>query len=231
MAKQIKNAPEKAEANVGEILSKSEKFFTNNKKIIITSVSAVVLIIVAVIGIRQYYLLPQENNAQEAMFPCENYFASQQWDLALHGDSVECIGFLGVIDEYGITKSAKLAQAYAGICLYRLGIPDEAIDYLKKYKADDAILSPSITSLIGDCLVDTDNIKDAIPYFKKAAEKAGENSSLSPIFLHKAAIAYEALKDYKNAADTYRTIKNKFPNSTQGMNADKFIDKFEAELK
>ncbi|MDR1783893.1 MAG: tetratricopeptide repeat protein [Dysgonamonadaceae bacterium] len=231
MAKQIKKAPEKAEANVGEMLSKSEKFFAANKKLIVSVASAIVIIVVAIIGIRQYYLIPQENSAQEAMFPCENYFSSQQWDLALHGDSVECIGFLGVIDDYSITKSAKLAQAYAGICLYRMGFPEEAIDYLKKYKADDALLAPTITSLIGDCLVETGKTEQAIPYFKKAAEKTGEGSTLGPIFLNKAARAYEEIKDYKNAANMYRIIKEQYPNSALGLKADKYIEKFEAELK
>jgi tetratricopeptide (TPR) repeat protein len=228
MAKQIKSAPDKAEAKAGEIVSKSEKFVENNKKTLLIAVAAVVLVVAAIVAVRYLYFIPKEKDAQTAMFPCENYFINQQWDLALNGDSIDCIGFLGIIDDYGITKSAKLAKAYAGICYYHIGKPDEALDYLKSFKADDAALSPAISSLIGDCLVETGKIEESVSYFKKAAEKAGEGSTLGPVYLTKAARSYEALKDYKKAVEVYKTIKYKYPNSQQAANADKYITKFES---
>lgn len=230
MAKKVKTTAPQVEANVGEILSKSERFIETYKNHILTGIGAIVLAVVAVIGIRQYYLLPKEAEAQEAIFPCENYLASQQWDLALNGDSVSDIGFLGVIDEYGFTKTGKLAKAYAGICYYHLGQYDEALEYLKSYSADDKIISPVVVGLIGDCYVNTDNVEKGVKHFKEAAAKA-ESQYISPVYLKKAGLAYESLSDFKNAVKVYTTIKDKYPSSSEAAEIDKYIIRASAQIK
>ncbi|MDR2684105.1 MAG: tetratricopeptide repeat protein, partial [Prevotellaceae bacterium] len=185
MAKKVKTTPTQAEANVGEIFSRSERFIETYKNHIMIGIGAIILIVVAILSIRQYYFLPKEAEAQEAIFPGENFLAGQQWELALNGDSATYIGFLGVIDEYGFTKTAKLAKAYAGICYYHLGKYDEALDYLKAYSADDKIVGPVVTGLIGDCYVNIKNVEEGIKYFRKAASEAG-SEYISPVYLRKA---------------------------------------------
>lgn len=230
MAKKVSNTPTQAEANVGEIFSKSEKFIEKYKNVIIIGVAAVILIVVAILGVRHYYYLPKEKEAQAAIFPAENYLANQQWELALNGDDKDCIGFLAVMDEYGITKTAKLAKAYAGICYYHLGNTEEALNYLKKYKVDDKVISPVITGLIGDCYVDMGQVKEGVNYFKQAASKAN-SEVISPIYLKKAGLAYETLQDYKSALEVYNTIKNSYSTSAEAQSIDKYIDRANSLLK
>jgi tetratricopeptide (TPR) repeat protein len=230
MAKKVKTVPTQAEANVGEIFSKSERFIETYKNHIMIGIGAVILIVVAVLGVRQYYLLPKEAEAQEAIFPGENFLANQQWDIALNGDSATYIGFLGIIDEYGYTKTGKLAKAYAGICYYHLEKYDEALDYLKGYNAGDKIVDPVVTGLIGDCYVNIQNLEEGIKYFKKAASKT-ESEYISPIYLKKAGLAYESLSDFKNAVEVYSTIKNKYASSLEAADIDKYIDRASAQMK
>ncbi|MDR3341084.1 MAG: tetratricopeptide repeat protein [Candidatus Symbiothrix sp.] len=230
MANKGKIAPSQAEANVGEILSRSERFIETYRNLIITVVAAIIIIVVAILGARQYYFLPKEKEAQEAVFPGENYLMNNQWELALNGDSLGYIGFLGVIDEYGITKTAKLAEAYAGICYYHLGKPEEALTHLNKFNVNDKVISPSITGLIGDCHVDMGELQEGIKYFNKAASKAG-SELLSPIYLKKSATVYIKLADYKKAIEIYNTIKNKYPNSVEANDIDKYIDQAAANIK
>ncbi|MDR2691023.1 MAG: tetratricopeptide repeat protein [Dysgonamonadaceae bacterium] len=230
MAKKVKTTPTQVEANVGEILSKSERFIEAYKNHIMIGVGAIVLAVVAVLGIRQYYLLPKEAEAQEAVFPCEDYLANREWDSALNGDSVSCIGFLGVIDEYGFTKTGKLAKAYAGICYYHLGQYDEALEYLKSYSVDDKIISPVVAGLIGDCYVNTDNVEKGVKYFRKAASKAG-SQYISPVYLKKAGLAYESLSDFKNAVKVYNTIKEQYAGSVEAADIDRYIIRASAQIK
>jgi tetratricopeptide (TPR) repeat protein len=224
MAKNVKNVPTQAEANVGEIFSKSERFIETYKNLIIITVVAVILIVVAIIGSRQYYFLPREKEAQTAIFPGENYLEKQEWALALNGNDADYIGFLGVIEDYGSTTSGNLAKAYAGICYYHLGEAENALEYLKKFKADDKLVSPTITGLIGDCYVDLGKVQEGVDYFKKAALKAN-SEIISPIYLKKAGLAYENLNDYKGALEVYNTIKNKYPNSQEASSIEKYIDR------
>ncbi|GHT64749.1 hypothetical protein FACS189451_12480 [Bacteroidia bacterium] len=231
MAKKVKSvAPTQAEAKAGEIFSKSERFIETYKNHIMIGLGVIILIVVAILGVRHYYLLPKEAEAQEAIFPGENFLANQQWNLALNGDSATYIGFLGVIDEYGFTKTGKLAKAYAGICYYHLGQYDEALDYLKGYSAGDKIVDPVITGLIGDCYVNKKDVEEGVKYFKKAASEAG-SEYISPIYLKKAGLAYESLSDFKNAVEVYSTIKNKYANSIEAADIDKYIDRASAQIK
>ena len=229
-SKKVAKAPTQIEANVGEIFSKSEKFIDTYKNQIIIAVTALILIVAAVLGIRQYYFLPKENEARAAIFPGQNYLASQQWELALNGDGKDYIGFLGIIEDYGMTKTANLAKACAGICLYHLNSQEEAMDYLKKYKENDEIFAPVIKGLIGDCFVDSGEVEEGIKFFNKAASEAN-HPLISPIFLKKAAIAYESIYDYTNALKTYETIKNKYPDSQEASDIEKFIERATMQIK
>jgi tetratricopeptide (TPR) repeat protein len=231
MAKKVaKTTPTKAEANVGEIFSKSERFIETYKFHIIIAVAVIVLIVVAVIGVRQYYLDPKEKEAQAAIFPGENFLATQQWEMALNGDGKEYIGFLGVIEDYGTTKTANLAKAYAGICYYHMNKPEDALNYLKKYSVNDKIIAPLIQGLMGDCNVDLGKVAEGIKYFDKAASDAN-SETFSPIYLKKAGLAYESLSDYANAQQMYQTIKDKYPNSQEAGDIDKFIERAKLQVK
>ena len=230
MAKKKATAPTHVEANVGEILSKSERFIETYKNHIINVVTAIVLLVVIILGIRQYYLIPKEKEAQAVIFPGENYLATQQWELALNGNGADYIGFLGVIEDYGITKTAKLAKAYAGICYYHLNDPKEALNYLKKFKANDKVISPVIKGLMGDCYVDLGEIMEGIKYFNKASSELNSNA-LSPIYLKKAGVAYESIFDYKGAIDAYQTIKDKYPYSQEASDIDKYIERSKLQIK
>jgi len=231
MAKSKKKAPPtQVEANVGEIFSKSEKFIETYKNHIIIAVAAIILIVAAIIGIRQYYFIPKDNEAQIAIFPGENYLANQQWELALNGDGKDYIGFLGIIEDYGITKTANLATAYAGICYYHLNKPEDALIYLKKYKANDKIIAPVIHGLMGDCYVDLGQVAEGVKCFNKAASDA-DSEILSPIYLKKVGIAYESISDFSNAQKAYQSIKDKYPNSQEASDIDKFIERAKLQTK
>ena len=229
-----------AEKNVGEIFSKSEQFIEKYQKHLIIGIGTIILLVVAILGFRHGYLLPKEREAENAMFRAEDMFGQNQYKLALEGDSVSFIGFEDVIDQYGFTKSANLAKAYAGICHYKLGNVESAMKYLKDFSASDHMISPTIVGLIGDCYVDlayadptnVDNkkVEQGIDYFNKAASKA-DNSLLSPIFLKKSALAYESLGNYKKSLENYKQIKNKYSDSLEGANVDKYIERAQSMIK
>ncbi|MDH8702392.1 tetratricopeptide (TPR) repeat protein [Dysgonomonadaceae bacterium PH5-43] len=230
MAKKVKaSAPSKAEQNVGEILSKTDQFVDKYWKQMIIGVVAIILIVVGAIVFHNAYLVPREQKAQVALFPCERYFADQEWETALNGNDTDCIGFNEVMSEYSGTASANLAKAYAGICLYNTGDYEAALKMLKKYSGKDKLFAAQVQAMIGDCEVSLGNTKKGVDYFKKAAKKAN-SSTLSPIYLNKAAKAYESLEDYKSALDLFTTIKTKYPQSKEANVVDKYITRNKALL-
>jgi tetratricopeptide (TPR) repeat protein len=212
----------KAEKEVGEIVSRSEKFIENNKKNITYGIIAVAILVGAVLAYNSLYLRPKAKNAAVAIFKGEQYLVKDSFNLALNGDGIDYDGFEYIIKKFGGTKQANLAKAYAGICYYNLGDNESAIEVLKSFKSNEENISPAIIGLIGDCYVETGNIKEGISYFEKAAAKAN-NDFLSPLYLKKAGIAYENLQQYDDAIKVYTAIKEKHAASMEASDIEKYI--------
>jgi len=85
-----------------------------------------------------------------------------------------------------------------------------------------AQIAPTIIGLIGDCYVSTGRTKEGISYFEKAASKA-DNDLISPIYLKKAGLAYESMKQYADALKAYETIRDKYNLSMEAVDIDKYI--------
>lgn len=218
------NAEEKDELQqVNEALSRSEQFIEKNQKNLLIALAAIVVIVAGTLFFRHSYLGPKEKAAQEMIFIGEQYFAVDSFKVALQGDGAEYIGFEGIIDDYGATKTAKLAAAYAGLCYKSMGDNEKAIDYLSRSNADDIMVSPALVGSIGDCYVELGKADKAVSYFEKAAD--ADNDVLSPIYLMKAARVYESLDKYNKALKIYERIKKEYPLSQEGQEVDKYIER------
>ncbi len=214
---------------VAQALSSVEVFFEKNKKIIIAVLGGIVLLVAAFFLYNKAYLAPMEKEAQEQIFIAEKYFEKDSFNLALNGDGNNW-GFLKIIDEYGMTSSANLAHYYAGICYLHLGNFNSAIDQLKKYKGKDPLVRSIALGATGDAYAELGDFKNAIKFYRKAAEW-NSNDFTSPIYLMKAAGIYEIQKEYKEALKIYQNIKKEFPRSNEARMIDKYISRCETLLK
>ena len=213
---------EKGTVEVEELVSKSELFIETYSKKIISGIIALIVVVGAIFAYRQLYSLPRQQKASSALFKGEQYFARDSFQLALNGNGADYEGFEAIIKEYGNTDAGNLAKAYAGICYAKLGENEKALNYLKSFSASDNMISPAVTIALGDCYVNMDNTKEGIKCFEKAAKDAN-NVVLAPIALKKAGIAYESLKQYKEAVKVYTTIKEQYFNSMEAADIDKYI--------
>lgn len=224
MAEQSKKSTGADLENVQEVLTKSEQFIEKYQKQILIGLAVVVIAVSGFMAFKYAYLKPKEEKAAAAMYKCEIFFQQDSFKLALQGNGVDVIGFEGVIDDYGITKTASVAKFYAGICHKNLGNYDKAIDYLESYSGSDKMLKPAAITAIGDCQVEVGKLEDAAKSFEKAA-KVADNDLLSPINLKKAGLAYESLKQYDKAIEVYTTIKEKYFNSAEAGDIEKYIER------
>ena len=209
--------------NVEDALTQSEAFLIKYKNAIIGGVVAVIIIVAGFIMYKNLYAKPREEKAQAALFKGQEYFEQDAYEQALNGDSIGYAGFLKVADEYSGTKAANLAKAYAGICYAQLGKYEEAVKMLDGFNGKDQMVAPAILGAAGNCYAQLGQLDKAASTLISAADKA-DNNTLSPIFLMQAGEILVKQGKYDDAINAYSKIKDKYFQSYQSMDIDKYIE-------
>ena len=210
--------------NLDEAMSTSEAFIIKYKNKFLIGIAAIVIIVGGFIGYKNFISEPNEIKAAETLFKAEQYFGAGNYEAALNGDSLGTTGFLTVAQKFSGTDAGELANAYAGICYAQLGQYENAIQYLDKFSADDQLISPAILGTMGNCYAQLGQLDKAAATLVKAASKANSHA-LSPIYLVQAGQIYEKLGKNSEAVSAYQTIKDKYFNSYQSMDIDKYIER------
>lgn len=214
--------------DVEEALTSTEKYIENNKKLLGSILTGVLVVVIAFMLYNKYISTPKELEAESAMFPAESYFEKDSFNLALNGVDGNA-GFLEIIEEYGSTKTGNLAQFYAGVCYMHLDQYEKAIPYLDKYNGKDIIFSSMALGLKGDAYSELGKTEDAANAYVKAAGK-NENLFTSPMYLLKAAFAYEELEKFDKAKEAYQKIRKDFFTSAESRDAERHLARVEAIL-
>ena len=212
---------------IGESVSKIEKFFEDNKKTITIVVVVVAVLICGFFAYKNLYLVKQQDKALAAMWQAQRAFDQDSFQIALYGNE-NITGFVDIIDEYSNTKAGNTAYYYAGCCAMKLADSthkeyyEDAVKYLKKFSTDDPILEPLSIGLLGDAYCELNELDKAVSKYEKAA-KVADDEMISPLFLSKAGLIYEKLEKYNKALEVYEKIKKEYDNSPQAASIDKYI--------
>lgn len=215
-------------SDVESALTKTELFIEKNQKTLSVAVGAVILIVGGYLAFNTLYVQPREKSAQEQMFMAEQYFEKDSFNLAINGDG-NYLGFLDIIDDYGSTKAANLANYYTGISYLHLGQYEDAINYLNNFETDDLLLAPVTAGAKGDAYAELEETEKALDAYKKAYSYTNEFTT--PVYLMKAARLLESAGKYEDALKAYQEIKQKYPESNEGRTIDKYIARVEVLQK
>ena len=215
-------------ASIEAGLTKTEQFIEDNSKSLSLLIGIIIAVFIGFFCYSNFYLKPLNESAQNELFIAEQYFEKNQFTEALEGTE-EFDGLLSIIENYGNTKSGKLAKYYAGISYMNLGQFEEAIQTLEEYKSKDKLLLSIATMNIGDAFSELKQPIEAIEYYKKSLSITN-NDLISPIILMKCAKKLEEQEDYESALNYYEKIKNIYPSSKAGLSIDQYISKINAKL-
>lgn len=210
------------ETNMEETLNRWEQFFEKYKTVVIAAVVAVIVIVAGVTLYKTKVVEPKNVKVAEYMFPGEEYFINQQFEKALNGDEAGFAGFKEIADNYGGTKSGKLAAAYAGICMGQLGNYEEAITYLSKFKAKDLMVAPAVLYTMAECYANLDKASQAAATYEKAA-KLADNDLQTPAYLLQAVLMYESIGENAKALNICNQIKSNYPASQEAAQIESYI--------
>ena len=229
---EVVNKPKKTKSSNKNTINLGglEDFYEENKKTI-TYGGGALLTIVALFSFYKFYYLPgEEKAASNEIFYAQNYFERDSFNIALNGglnvQSSEgpktMMGFKEIAEAYSSTKTGNLANYYAGICLLRAGKFDEAITYLEAFSGNDEMVAPMAIGAIGDANMELNKTDEAIKFYLSASEKSNNNFT-TPLFLKKAAFAYEQKANYTEALALYERLKSEYSKSNEAREIEKYI--------
>jgi tetratricopeptide (TPR) repeat protein len=193
-------------------------------------VGAIAVVTVSFLLYQKFIVEPKQLEAADEMFVAQQNFQKaidattgqdSLFNLALNGAEGK-YGFIKIAEEYSGTDAGNLANYYAGIAYLNTGKNTEAITYLDKFSSDDMILSTLAQGAIGDAFAQKNQLKEALDYYKKAAEM-NVNDLTTPRFLLKAGQTAFTLGQKADALKYFTEIKEKYESAPEARNIDGLI--------
>jgi hypothetical protein len=213
------------------VVERAKDFWTRYNRPVMIIAVIIILVAGGWLGYKKFYKEPNEQKAADAMFKAESYhrnaLLSQTPDslirLALNGDGANP-GFLRVMSKFKGTDAANLARLYAGECYLILNDNANAVKYLKDFKTSSKFFQARAYKLLADAYADQVKNKDALEYYKKAADHFKEDiENASEALFLAAYLAQTKLNNTKEAIELFKELKEKFPNTQRGSEADKYL--------
>lgn len=206
-------------------------FFAKYQNVIYGIIIAILVVIAAAIALNKFYFTPKNQKASAAMIaPINHYLAGDSLSLnqALEGDD-ENDGFLTIISDYKLTKTANTAKYYAGLCYLKLNDKEEALNYLLQFKKKEKVLWYACQALIGDLYDEQGDESKAISYYKKSVEN--DDPYFTPINLFKLGQMYERSENWKEADKAYQRIESEYYDQYMSMGVAKFAENVKSKLQ
>ncbi len=213
---------------MNDTLLKMQGFWQKFQKPVLIIVAAVVIIGGGWYGYNEYIQKPKEEKASDIMFNAQKYFSMDSSNLVLNGDG-QNKGVLYVINNFGGTKAANLAKYYAGVSYLKLGDFNNAVKFLKDFSTDAKQIQLMAYGCLGDAYSELNKKDEAVENYKKAAATFEKDEANSAEYLFRAALLLETSGKTKEALDLYKDIKEKFPKTEKGFQADKYIYRLSIE--
>lgn len=202
-----------------------EHWIESNPKLVGGIIGAVLLVVGGFFGYR-YYMDGQEEQAQKEMFQAIRYFEkyidplNDSIKFAVEGDGNN-LGFRDIIEEFGGTPAASLANFYMGVITLNQGKFEAARLYLEDFSSDDLLVQARAYSLIGDTYMEQKDYANAASFYGKASAYK-PNKEFTPLYMMKEALAYEKLKQNDKASAIYQKIIDSYGDSPEVQNAKKY---------
>lgn len=211
-------------------------FIKKNQNILLAAVAVVVLIVV--------FLLMRgggssnaasEGRAENELRNIRQYMQMDSFNIVLNGsDTLGVTSVKNFIKKYKGTEAADEVRLYGGICYMSQGNASEAIKLLKETGSFGKQLEARKLALLGDAYsekgtaanpLNQSDCKEAIDYYRKAADEFKEDDANASAYLYKAAQLYSQIGNGAKAVELYKEIKDKYPTSKQMLNVEKYLGK------
>ena len=192
----------------------------NNRTVVYAVLGIIVLGLALFFGL-SYMQSLKNTEAQDAMADAVQLYESGEYIQALDGDMFFA-GLIEVADKYGSTRAGNLAHFYAADALFRSGDLERSLEYFRSFdKASNYIGASAYAGEAAIHETNGDHGQAADLYLRAA--NTFESAVTSPVYLTQSGRAYEAAGDLSSAQRIYETLKEDYPTSREGQNADFYL--------
>lgn len=181
---------------------------------------AVLVLVAGFFGYKELVEKPNEEKASAALFRVERWYAADSLNYVLEGDG-QYEGALQIVKKHGGTPAGNQAKFYLGMAYLNMGQYDDAIKYLQDFNGHGTLFAYTAYGSIGDAYMEKKEIENGIKYYKKATEL--DHSSITPMYLFRAAKALEMNNQTDEAIVMYKKIKDNYPFSRQAREVEKAL--------
>lgn len=206
-----------------QVIERAKDFWSKYGKTLTIIGAAVIVLGGGWLAYKYMIVQPKEKKAADAIWRAQDNFAQDSLEKALKGDG-QFPGFEKVASQYKGTEAGELANFYAGVSALKLGDNNKAIKYLKGFSTSSRQVQARAYKLLGDAYANTGKNADALSSYKKAAhEFEADKMNSSDYLLMAAYFADRVMNNKKEAEELYREIKEKYPHTQAGNEADKYL--------
>lgn len=206
-----------------EIIDRAKDFWAKYGKITTIIALAVIVLGGGYLVYKYMVVQPKEQKAEEAIWHAQDYFAQDSLDKALKGDG-QSAGFEKIASQYKGSEAGELANYYVGVIALKQGDNNKAIKYLKAFSTNAHQIQARAYKLLGDAYANAGKNADALSSYRKAAHEFEKDKINSSDYLMMAAyFADKVMNDKKQAEELYKEIRQKYPNTQAGDEADKYL--------
>jgi tetratricopeptide (TPR) repeat protein len=204
--------------DISQVGSQAGAFWDKYGKMI-SIVGGALLLLVGGYFIWKYMIQgPKQKEAITKMYAAEGLFERDSFDLALNSPD----GFLDIANNYGSTPAGNSAKFYAGACYLNLGQFEKAVEYFSNCKGEGTIMPIMRYNALGDAYSGLNQLDKAAEAYDDAIG-AGSNAATIPMIMKKLAMLKEKQGDKAGALKLYEGIKEKYFQSVESTDIDKYI--------
>lgn len=197
-----------------------EQFKSNNKLRLITIVvGGVIVIVLGYFAYIQFMWNPDNDKSKDSYWAGLNYATSDSTDMAIEELEAQVKKFDGKV-------GGEVAQFVLARQFMAKGEFKDALKELESVDLSDAYVSIMAKGLRADCHSELKDYEKAANLYLEAAD-ASDNEFTAPMYLMKAGLCAEELKDFTMATECYERIRDNYTSFA----SQKAIDKYVARAK
>ena len=186
-----------------------------NVKIATYAVGGLLLLVIGFLAYRQFIWKPANEKSNDAYWVGLNYAAKDSTDQAI--EELE-----GVVKKFDGKVGGENAQFILARQYMAKGEFQKALKELEGVKASDTYVSAMSVGLQADCHSEMKDFEKAGSMYLNAA-KINANDFTSPMYLYKAGLCAEKVKDFEKAVEAYTMIKDDYPTYASQKGIEKYI--------